>query len=221
MTPFIVDTEKSVTLVGGGTVTPHDIEDCLTRAPVIVAADGGATPVLAEGHVPDAVIGDLDSLPQSARAKIPARRLHEITDQDTTDFEKCLRSVRAPLILGAGFTGQRIDHELAVYATLVRSGRPCIILGSEDIVFAAPDRIEFDPGIGTRVSLFPMARVTGRSSGLFWSINGITFSPAGRGGTSNRATGPVMLEFDAPGMLVILPRACLDMAIDALKSTRP
>jgi thiamine pyrophosphokinase len=67
--------------------------------------------------------------------------------------------------------------------------------------------------------LFPMARVTGRSTGLEWPIAGLIFAPDGVIGTSNRVVARrVTLEFDAPGMLVILPRRRLDAAIRALLS---
>jgi thiamine pyrophosphokinase len=62
-----------------------------------------------------------------------------------------------------------------------------------------------------------MAPVTGRSQGLEWPITGLHFTPAGQIGTSNRVVGAsVTLEFDAPGMLVILPRRRLDAAIRSL-----
>jgi thiamine pyrophosphokinase len=70
---------------------------------------------------------------------------------------------------------------------------------------------------GEPFSLFPMAEVTGRSVGLEWPIAGLDFSPAGQIGTSNRVVDRrVVLQFDGPGMLVILPRRRLDAAIKAL-----
>jgi thiamine pyrophosphokinase len=69
---------------------------------------------------------------------------------------------------------------------------------------------------GDRFSLFPMAGVTGRSEGLKWPIAGLQFAPDARGGTSNQALGPVRLQMDGPGMLVIVPRARLDVALAGL-----
>jgi thiamine pyrophosphokinase len=193
------------------------VKAALARAPVLVAADGGADRALAAGVTPDAVIGDLDSLTAAARAALPPDRLHLVGEQETTDFEKCLTRIRAPYVLGAGFTGGRMDHALAVWNTLVRvPAPPCLILSQSDVVFAAPLRLELALPPGTRVSLFPMAAVRGVSEGLAWPIAGIDFAPDGRVGTSNRATGPVRLEFDRRGMLAMLPRACLDAAIGAV-----
>ena len=56
--------------------------------------------------MPQAVIGDFDSLSDLGRAAIPATRQHVIPEQDTTDFDKALRSIRAPFVLGLGFSGR-------------------------------------------------------------------------------------------------------------------
>ncbi|MCU9847664.1 thiamine diphosphokinase [Defluviimonas sp. WL0024] len=213
----IVQSPRPVTLLGAGEVSHRCVAEALSRAPFLVAADGGANVAIAAGHVPEAVIGDLDSVSPAARAAIPAERIWRIDEQETTDFEKCLSRIEAPYILGLGFTGARLDHALAVWSALVRHpARRCLILGSEDVVFVAPRRVTLDLAAGTRVSLYPMGRVAGRSEGLYWPIEGEAFAPDGRIGTSNRATGPVTLEFDADRMLVMLPRACLGAAIAAL-----
>lgn len=214
---MILRSPNPVTLIGASDASPQDVDECLTLAPTLVAADGGAATVLAQNRVPEAVIGDFDSLPPEMRATLPTDRLHPIAEQETTDFEKCLHAIDAPLILAIGFTGRRIDHELAVYNALTRHpDRPCIVLGASDLVFLAPLKLALDLEVGSRLSLFPMGPVTGRSEGLEWPIDGLNFAPNGRIGTSNRVTGPVLLEFDAPAMLVVMPRAALGAAIAAL-----
>jgi thiamine pyrophosphokinase len=70
---------------------------------------------------------------------------------------------------------------------------------------------------GDPLSLFPLAPVTGDSEGLEWPLAGLAFAPWGMIGTSNRVVAPrVRLAFDGPGMVAILPRARLDVAITAL-----
>lgn len=204
---FLLQTEKRVTLVGGGAVSSANLTKALSYTCHLVAADGGADKALALGHMPEYVIGDLDSLSNAARARIPYTNLCHISEQDSTDFEKSLTQIKAPLILGVGFTGARIDHELAVYTTLARfPDRRCIIMGEEDICFMAPPELCFTTKPRDRVSLYPMGPVTGRSEGLRWPIDGIAFAPDGRVGTSNMAEGDqVTLSFDRPGMMVILP----------------
>ena len=211
-----------VSLLGAGPVDPGDIREILGIAPGLVAADGGAASAITAGHLPDLVIGDFDSLPQLTGETLPNDRLLPVSEQDSTDFEKCLSRITAPLILALGFTGARIDHELAVYSALVRYPETrCIVVGSVDIVFHAPRRLSLDLNAGARVSLFPMAPVTGRSKGLRWPIDGLHFAPDGRIGTSNAATGPIELEFDSDGMLVIMPRAALGAVMAALTGAPP
>lgn len=194
-----------------------DLDLMCSMAPLLVAADGGANVAIAAGRVPDAVIGDFDSLDDATRAAIPAERLHHVAEQDSTDFEKCLERISAPLILALGFTGARIDHELAIWNVLARRrDLRCIVVGPTDVVFVAPQRLSLDLAPGTRVSLFPMSPVCGESSGLRWPIGGIGFAPDGRSGTSNEATGRVELSFDTGAMLVILPRAVFPTVIAAL-----
>ena len=218
MTSLIVQTNEMVTLLGGGQMAPGDLQVALGHAPFLVAADGGADRALAAGLVPEAVIGDFDSLSDAARQAIPDARLHEIAEQETTDFDKCLRLVEAPLMLGVGFMGKRLDHKLAALAGLVRApGRRCILVGPNDIAFLCPPELRIALEPGSRFSLFPMGPVRGASRGLTWPIDDIDFLPGGRLGTSNRVEGGVVeLTMEAPLMLVILPRAALGAAISAL-----
>lgn len=210
MSAIIVQSPSPVTLLGGGQSAGCDLAQALSLAPTLVAADGGANMAVGAGLVPDAVIGDFNSLAAATRAAIPADRLHHIAEQDSTDFEKCLRAIDAPLILALGFTGARIDHELAVWNVLARRrAMNTIVVGAEDIAFLAPERLTLDLAPGTRFSLFPMspARATGR--GLRWPVDAVAFAPDGRSGTSNEVTGPVELTVTSGALLVILPRACL------------
>lgn len=205
-----------VTLIGGGDAGAADLAAALALAPVVAAADGGADNALAHGLVPQAVWGDFDSISARARAAIPAENLHPVAEQDSTDFEKCLSRIDAPLVIAVGFCGGRQDHFLAALATLARRiGPPCILIAEADIITLCPARIALDLPLGTRLSLFPMGPVRGESHGLEWPIDGIGFAPDRRIGTSNRTTGPVSLRIDGP-MLLILPRAHLETLARAL-----
>lgn len=210
MKPAIVRETGPVVLVGGGECPQNVLKPALSEAASIVAADGGAAVLLAMGYTPDAVIGDMDSLSPDLQAALPEGVLHRIAEQDSTDFNKCLRHIAAPLVLGYGFLGARLDHQLAAMTVLAAyPDRRCILVGRDDIVLLAPPRITLHLPAGSRFSLYPLAPVTGRSDGLRWPIDGLTFAPTGITGTSNAVTGPVMLEIDAPHMLLILPQAGL------------
>ncbi len=205
--------DAPVLLVGGGPLDAELVHGVAARTTGIVAADGGADGLAALGLRPDAVIGDLDSLQDPAGwGDVP---VHHVDDQDSTDFEKCLQRIAAPLVLATGFTGARIDHQLAAMSTLVAHPGRVLIVDPVDICFRWRAGLRLDVAAGTRVSLFPMGPVRGRSTGLRWPIDGLELTPAGRVGTSNVATGPVEVEASGP-LLGILPRDWLDVVADAL-----
>ena len=209
-----------VTLVGGGPVDPDQLESALRIAPYAVAADGGGDVPLPRDLRFRAVIGDMDSLVDPQRLRAAGIPLHPILEQDSTDLEKCLRSVEAPLVVGLGFLGGRIDHHLAAMNALVKfAGRPVVLIGGEDLCFLCPPEFAIDLAAGTRVSLFPMGPVRAVfSEGLRWPPTDLDFDPTGRIGTSNAASGgTVLLGFDAPRMLVILPAGLLGPVADRLR----
>ena len=204
-----------VTLVGAGDLDPADLHKALAIAPLLVAADAGADAALAAGVRPDLVIGDLDSISDAARARL-GDRLHRVPEQDSTDFEKCLQRIEAGFIIATGFSGSRIDHMLATLSVMARWPRqPILLLAETEVIFRAPRRLVLDLRPQTRISLFPMGAVQGRSTGLHWPIDGLEFAPDRRVGTSNRATGPVTIDSEGP-LLVMLPKDRLATAIDAL-----
>lgn len=214
---MIVHENEPITLIGGAAVCAAQLRRARVVAPVIVAADGGADAALAHDVMPCAVIGDFDSISEDARRRIPREAQHPIADQDSTDFDKCLSNIHAPLIVGLGFSGDRLDHQLACYNGLIRhSWQRCILLGREELVFLSPPSLSLPLAPGCPVSLFPMGAVEGVSDGLRWPIGGVNFAPDGRIGTSNVALGPIALSFTAPKMLVILPETLFEVVARVL-----
>ncbi|MEM8787621.1 MAG: thiamine diphosphokinase [Pseudomonadota bacterium] len=212
-------TDRPTTLIGGSETARFVLETALSHAPVLVAADGGADKALTLNHRPVAIMGDMDSLTNRQTWRNSDIKMYPIGDQDTTDFEKCLEYVQAPLLLACGFTGGRVDHTLAVMAALYRyRARPVIVLSRTDLVLHWPDDLVLDLPTGTRVSFHPVVPVAGLgSTGLAWDLAGLHLAPGGLLGTSNRATGgPVSARFEAPGALGILPLEHLPQVVAAL-----
>ena len=221
MTEVIVQETAPVTLIGGGDVTRSDLAEALAHAPGLVAIDSGADQALALGHRPRAVIGDFDSVSDATRAALSESILHLVEEQETTDFDKALRSVNAPLVLAVGVLGARLDHQLAALNVLVQPhAASCILIGAHELVVHLTTPLEVALNAGDVVSLFPLGPVTGRSRGLEWPIEGLNLSPMSRIGTSNRATGPIRIEVDGPGLLAMLPRHCLSGLIQAMRAGR-
>ncbi len=217
---MIVRETEPITLIGAATIYPAAFERSRRLAPVIVAADGGADAALAHDAMPGAVIGDFDSISEHARTRIPRYAQYPISDQDSTDFDKCLANISAPLIIGLGFAGDRLDHQLAACNSLSRyPWQRCILLGRNEVMFLSPPSLNLPLESGCPVSLFPMGAVEGVSDGLKWPIGGLNFAPDGRTGTSNAALGPISLSLTAPKMLVILPESTLELVARALIDT--
>lgn len=213
----IVESRAGVTLAGGAPFGAALLRLAMSHAPEIVAADGGADRLLRLGVEPRAVYGDFDSISAQAQARLQGR-LFPVAEQETTDFDKALRHIAAPFVLGVGFQGARLDHGLAVLNALTRHPeRRALILGPQEVTFLAPPELELQLPVGSRLSLFPMAPVQGESEGLRWPIAGLHFAPDGRIGTSNAVSAPrVRLRFDAPAMLVILPLRSLRAVLSGL-----
>ena len=109
MKQTIFSYDTPVILLGGGDINWPVLQHYVDLSFPIVAADGAANALETTAIVPDRIIGDLDSL---TRPETWSERtsLHHVTEQDSTDFEKCLYSIEAPLHIGFGFLGQRLDH---------------------------------------------------------------------------------------------------------------
>ncbi len=199
-----------VLLVGNGPVDAGAMALARPLCGAVVAADGGVQAALAHGVQPTAVIGDMDSCTPDVR-QMSDIKITEISEQNSTDFEKCLGIINAPLIIGLGFLGGRLDHELAALNALVQSPQAVVLVGETDLVFRLPKTTHLTLPIRTRISTFPMGKVAGvTSTGLAWPLDGLTLAPDGQISTSNRTTAPdiTLTNPDQP-LLCILPRAHL------------
>ncbi len=135
-------------------------------ADLVVAADGGGRFLAAAGLVPDALVGDFDSLDEeavSAAGRRGARVVRHPVRKDQTDGElavdEALREGAGELVL-AGALGA-LDHVLGHLALLGRvegRGTPARLVspGLTVRVLNAGATVTLDAGPGTRVSLAPL-----------------------------------------------------------------
>ena len=216
----VLANSNPVTLLGAGDAREGTLARALGLAPALYALDGGADTALALGHRPLAVLGDLDSLSDTARATLP---LIETPDQDYPDFDKALSLIEAPLVLALGVTGSRFDHALAGLTALLRHPhRRVIVFAGGDIACLVPPALAFEAPRDLRVSLYPMRAMRCGSTGLTWGTDGLVLDPFARIGTSNAARGGrVTLAPDMPAMLLILPAEALGALAPALSAAAP
>jgi len=80
----------------------------------LICADGGADSALKMNLVPDAIIGDLDSISEKALREFKSvSRIKKLERQNDTDVEKCLKyaiNKKFDETLLVGVTGNRLDH---------------------------------------------------------------------------------------------------------------
>lgn len=180
--------EGLLVIVGGGPVDIELLKELQGEGAGLVAADGGAKWCARASIVPEAIIGDMDSL-ENREGWAAKTGLIEISEQESTDFEKCLYSTSSPLVLGLGLTGGRLDHTLNALDVAARyAGKRKIILVDEtDIALAVAGDFSFEAMPGARVSIHPVFPIRFlRSRGLAFPLDGVELAPGKRSGTSNR-----------------------------------
>lgn len=197
----VLNYEGPLVIVGGGAFERADLFALQDADAAVIGADGGADLALDAEVVPDAVIGDMDSL-QNIDEWIERTKLIRLGEQETTDFEKCLYSTRAPVTVALGMTGKRFDHTLAALDVVARYGqdRRIILVDEEDIAIAFSGPFGFYAETGERISVHPLQKVTfARSEGLYYPLNGLTLAPGVKTGTSNTALGGDVVIAPAKG----------------------
>ena len=219
----VVTFDDTLVMVGGGSVDLELLRELHASGARLVGADGGADRIVAAGLMPEVVIGDFDSL-SDPLAWLGKARLMQISEQDTTDFEKALYSTRAPVTVALGMTGGRFDHTLAALDAVSRfaAKRKVILVDEHDIALALTEAFSFEVDRGERVSVHPLVPVSfRRSDGLEYPLDGIRLAPGVRTGTSNRAmTGRFRIvpeEGSAAPWMLILARHHLMPLIEKLR----
>jgi thiamine pyrophosphokinase len=113
-------------IVADGTFPRHEIPlGYIRTAERIICCDGSAENLIKAGYIPDAIIGDMDSLDQSIAGRFHDR-IFRIPEQDTNDLTKavnwCLERGYTDLII-VGATGKREDHTIGNISLLVEYNR--------------------------------------------------------------------------------------------------
>ena len=80
---------RALIFANGSLPDPEAARALIRPDDLIIAADGGTRHVLALGHTPAVIIGDLDSLPEAGRHEVEAARARIIQysrDKNETDL---------------------------------------------------------------------------------------------------------------------------------------
>lgn len=173
------------------------------EADLVIAADGGANWLAAQGLVPDVLVGDMDSITDKVRDRIEseggrlvtASRAKDETDLELALLEAVAMDVQQITVLGA--LGGRIDHALAnvqLLALTALRGRDVRLYDGTSYLWLADSRTRVQGEPGDLVSLIPLGGdVRGvRTQGLAYPLRGETLFVGPARGISN-----VMTEVEA------------------------
>ena len=119
------DLFDAVIVAGGEFPTAPLPLEILQSAHYVVCCDGAADRYIATGRMPDAIVGDGDSISAANREKF-AHLLHIIAEQESNDQTKAVRFLmeqgkRRIAIVGA--TGKREDHTIGNISLLIEYAR--------------------------------------------------------------------------------------------------
>ena len=191
---------KACVLANGEYRHPERLVRVVQEADVVIAADGGANWLAAQGLVPDVLVGDMDSVTDEVRAVIEVQGGRLVTApqaKDETDLELALleavaMDVQQITVLGA--LGGRIDHALAnvqLLALTALRGRDVRLYDGTSYLWLADSRTRVQGEPGDLVSLIPLGGdVRGvRTQGLAYPLRGETLFVGPARGTSNVMTG--------------------------------
>ena len=177
----------------------------------IIALDGAANRLIEQGHLPDVIIGDFDSIEPSVLKDCKERGSQIVVDanQEQSDVSKGLIWAHehhpTSQIYLIGIEIGRYDHHLAGYSALFECQSSAILLldGWEALRIGSTPR-EIQVREGGLFSLIPFGIVTGvKLQGCKYPLDNETLS-SGTRGVSNEAVGPVITASAQSGDLLLL-----------------
>jgi thiamine pyrophosphokinase len=198
-------------LLNGEVPDPVLVRRLAKRCSVLICADGGARHAVRLGLRPDAVVGDMDSVPRPLPRSWRGTSFLCDFDDDASDFEKALAfAARAGCsrLYVAGILGGRLDHALVNLALAKAWGcrRSLVIVDRGLATLLGPGRYRLPVKRGELVSLLAATEKAKLSvSGVRYPLRRASLAPGGRG-LSNVAQGPVALTVHAGRVWAMAPR---------------
>ncbi len=215
---------KTVVIICDGQFPKTEYPRYLIRtADFIICCDGALRKFLKNSkaifggeRLPDLVVGDMDTLPQSWQKKYSDIIIKE-SEQEHNDQTKAVRwAVRnipgIDHIYIMGSTGGRADHTIGNLSLLMEYTRMFDLgdiaieaVTDEGTAFAANDTIEFDCGTGRSVSIFsPDNHLQIKSVGLEYPTDDVIFDNWWKATLNKAVQDNVRLEFSHRSIALII-----------------
>lgn len=168
--------DSRIVILADGTFPVNEIPlGYLRNAERIICCDGSTKNLLVAGMVPDAIVGDMDSLDEDLAIRF-ADRLYLDEEQETNDLTKAVRwcaknGYKDLVIIGA--TGKREDHTIGNISLLAEYMQSAKVIMVTDTGYFMPisANAEIDSFAGQQVSIFsinPETEIT--SQGLRYPL---------------------------------------------------
>lgn len=160
----------------------------------LICADGGANTAFKYNLIPDAIIGDFDSINKAAYDYYQNKcEVIKITRQNDTDVEKCLKYAinkrfTEAILLGA--TGDRLDHSFCNLGIVLKYSDKINIsvVHQKSILRTYSGKISLKTVPGEIISLYGITKSTRiLSEGLKYPLSNITLPFGEKESTSNVA----------------------------------
>ena len=197
-------------IVADGSFPRHDIPlGYIRNAERVVCCDGSAENLIKGGYIPDAIVGDMDSLDESIAGRFNDRIFRD-ESQDTNDLTKAVtwcseRGYKELIIVGA--TGNREDHTIGNISLLAEYVKEVKVKMVTDtgILMALTESSVVSSFPGQQVSIFAIETETEITShGLRYHLERKKLTNWWSA-TLNESTGDSFsLEFDGGRIIIYL-----------------
>ncbi len=184
---------QSAVIVANGNFPCHNTPlSFIKNAPFIVCCDGAANDFIAKGYIPDAIVGDCDSISTENATRF-AHILHPNKEQDTNDLTKavlfCVENGKRDLTIVAA-TGKREDHTLGNISLLVDYTAVSEVKMITDYGIFTPinSPTTFNSFAGEQISIFAFSNKPMTFSGLKYPATNRVFTSWWQG-TLNESLG--------------------------------
>jgi len=166
----------------------------------LICADGGADSALKLGFIPDAIIGDFDSIKKKTLSFYkPYSEIIRLKRQNDTDIEKCLKyciKKRITDVILTGVTGDRLDHTFCNLGIVLKfyDKIKIKIIHEKSVLSAHSGKIELNTVRDEIISLYGFdAKTKIISSGLKYQLKNVPLPFGAKESTSNNAKGSLVM----------------------------
>ncbi len=180
------------------------------EADVFVCADGGANAAHTMGLVPDAIVGDLDSVKPSTLKAFNNSLVIRVARQDNTDMEKALdfclhQGFRRVTV--TGITGGRVDMTLGNLIVLWKyiERIEIMLAGTGWVGFPVKGAAQFRAPMGSTVSILPFGALHGATlQGLRYPLRNATIKAGDVAVSNTSVRGRFSVRFGSGRGLVLI-----------------